>query len=548
MATVFRKTYTKVLPKGAELFTRKGQRFARWKDTKGKTRTTKITTGKDGSPRLLVEAGTYTAKYRDGSGVVREAATGCRIEQAARQVLADLVKRSEHVRSGILTPAEDAISDHQDVPLSQHVVSYIDHLRAKGGTASRIAQVQSRLKRVFKDCRFGRLADLASEALERWLAARQAEGMSAATRNGYREVAVGFGNWGRRTQWMIANPFANVPIANARADSRRHRRALTEVELVKLLEATQQRPLLEAMTVRRGKRKSKAVAQLRPETVARLELLGRERALIYKTLALTGLRKGELASISIGQLELNGSMPYARLRAADEKNRQGSKIQLRPDLVADIKAWMARKLAAIQADALRHGEPGPKYLPPDMPLLRVPTGLVRILDRDLKLAGIPKRDERGWTIDVHAIRHSFGTLMSKAGVAPRTAQAAMRHSSINLTMNVYTDPKLLDVVGALKKLPDLPLDGVSKPERQKATGTYDDRALAPMLAPNLVQASISGANADKRTDQRNHADGDRGTALSAGHVKRKKPLSSADNGRPSKRAMRFELTTFTLAT
>ena len=68
-------------------------------------------------------------------------------------------------------------------------------------------------------------------------------------------------------------------------------------------------------------------------------------------------------------------------------------------------------------------------------------GLVRILDRDLVAAGIArrvkvdgkwkidKRDERGRTVDVHALRHTFGTLLSKGGVAPRTAQAAMRHSN-----------------------------------------------------------------------------------------------------------------------
>ena len=41
----------------------------------------------------------------------------------------------------------------------------------------------------------------------------------------------------------------------------------------------------------------------------------------------------------------------------------------------------------------------------------------------------------GWTIDVHA----------------------MRHSSIDLTVNVYTDPQLLDVAGALERLPKLPI-------------------------------------------------------------------------------------------
>jgi integrase len=66
-------------------------------------------------------------------------------------------------------------------------------------------------------------------------------------------------------------------------------------------------------------------------------------------------------------------------------------------------------------------------------------------------------ESRGRTLDVHCLRHTFGTLMSKGDVAPRTAQAAMRHSKLDLAINVYTDPALLDVRGALDTLPALPL-------------------------------------------------------------------------------------------
>jgi hypothetical protein len=34
MATVYRKTFTKPLPDGAEIFTRKGERFAQLKDSR----------------------------------------------------------------------------------------------------------------------------------------------------------------------------------------------------------------------------------------------------------------------------------------------------------------------------------------------------------------------------------------------------------------------------------------------------------------------------------------------------------------------------------
>ena len=129
-------------------------------------------------------------------------------------------------------------------------------------------------------------------------------------------------------------------------------------------------------------------------------------------------------------------------------------------------------------------------------LFTVPTSLVKILDRDLLAAGIDKRDERGRTIDVHALRHSFGTLLSKGGVSPRTAQAAMRHSSLDLTMNVYTDPKLLDIQGALESLPSL--DGMppqSSTERivLQATGTHDHTAHAGATGKSFVAPDVAPA-------------------------------------------------------
>ncbi|MBU0716657.1 MAG: hypothetical protein KJ749_00275 [Planctomycetes bacterium] len=43
MGTVYRETYTKPLPSGAEVFTRKGERFARWTDRRGRKRAAKVT-------------------------------------------------------------------------------------------------------------------------------------------------------------------------------------------------------------------------------------------------------------------------------------------------------------------------------------------------------------------------------------------------------------------------------------------------------------------------------------------------------------------------
>ena len=91
------------------------------------------------------------------------------------------------------------------------------------------------------------------------------------------------------------------------------------------------------------------------------------------------------------------------------------------------------------------------------------------------------------------MRTTFGTLLSAAGVYPRTAQAAMRHSDIGLTMGVYTDPKLLDVAGAVESLPALPLAGDQGRERLAATGTEPAISTARQFAPKFAPTSVKPA-------------------------------------------------------
>ena len=372
--------------------------------------------------------------------------------------------------------------------------------------------------------------------------------MGAGTRNEYRAACVGFGNWCVATNRLVSNPFDGAPKADARADCRRKRRALTEAELRRLLEAARKRPLLNAMTVRRGPNKGKLVAKVDDCQRRKLDTLGLERALIYKAYLLTGLRKSELASLEVGQLELDGPLPVVYLDVGDEKNREGNAIALRSDLVVDLRRWLAAKLKATQAKARRRGEPVPARLPADTPVFYVPTGLLRILNRDLELAGIPKRDERGRTVDLHALRHTFGTHLSKGGVAPRTAQAAMRHSSIDLTMNVYTDPKLLDVHCALDALPQMPLDGTCN-ERASATGTAGASVrFAPEFAPNSDKVRQPGATGDKRAGFAGRHGDETSPVVSRDVDKGKHPSSTADNGCTEVERKRLELSTSALRT
>ena len=498
MGMIYRKQYTMPIPPGAEIKDHDGKRFARWRLRNGQLRSAEVVDGKDGKIRVRGQSRLYMARYRDGSGQVVDVATNCKDEVAARAVLVRLERRAELVRAGVLTAAENDAADHAGAPLSRHLDAYERHLRAKSGDPRRISMLRRRLERLARDCRFSRLNKMSAGPIERWLVDQTDAGMAAATRNTYREAAVCFGNWCRRTHRLTYNPFADVPRADQNADRRHQRRALTEAELMRLLKVARLRPLAEIgreITSKKTdpkrpprsratwKRKPLTIENLdaavkrargalkdNPDLIARLERTGRQRALIYKTLVLTGLRKGELASLTVGQLEFGGPVAYAILNAADEKNRQGSDIPLRADLVTELSSWLGEQLDELQEQARKSEQPIPARLPASTRLFHIPSGLTRILDRDLAVAGIPKRDERNRVVDVHALRVTFGTHLCAAGVPLRTAQAAMRHSKPELTANIYTDPKLLDVAGAIDALPTLALLPEATPTGAIAAG------------------------------------------------------------------------------
>src|SRR5437899_11638479 len=105
-----------------------------------------------------------------------------------------------------------------------------------------------------------------------------------------------------------------------------------------------------------------------------------------------------------------------------------------------------------------------------------PKEAYRMIALDLAEAGIERETEAG-TVDFHATRHSYITLLVKSGVHPKMAQSLARHSSINLTMNTCTHIGLYDQAAALEALPSfLPIDKQPN-EELAATGTESAHVL-----------------------------------------------------------------------
>jgi len=580
MAHVFRPVYSRPLPSNAELYERKGGRFARWTDRRGRKRTGRVIVGPDGTLRVAAWTETYVARFRDHTGRLRTVATGCRDRDAALAVLAELQRRTELVRAGVLSAAEATAAEHQGALLAEHVEGYLRHLAGKRGKGGKlrvaprhVANVRACLRRVIAECRFTRLSDITREAVDRWSADAASRGAAARTVNAHLAALVAFCNWAVSDGRLAANPLTRLPKRDDKADPRRPRRALTPDELTRLLAAARWRPLAEygravtrkAEATERSDPRSRATwnratltlaelpaavdrarARLRPDVAERLDQLGRERALLYKLLVLTGLRRGEAASLTVASVDLDARVPCIRLRAADAKSGQAAELPLRADLAADLRSWLSERLAAARAAARAKQLPLPARLPDDAKLFNVPANLAGIFNRDLRVAGIPKRDDRGRTADVHALRHTFASLLSRGGVAPRTAQAALRHSTIELTMQTYTDPRLLDVAGALDVLPDLPLDGRPDAERMRATGTDGAANRTDASADSLVLNLVLGADRERvhlaQTGQENKAGGL--SAVLGSDAAGTTCAGVAENS--TKRATGFEPATFSL--
>ena len=421
---VFKKQSTRPVPNGATITTTRGKETARWR---GRGRTAKWITAKvftlaDGRKVIRQESSTYFCRYRDHAGVVHVVSTRCKDESNAQAVLANLERRQERIRAGILSPEEDAAGRHQQIPLSDHFEDYSRTLRGTHGTTTR-----SYLERLATALHWSRLADLRRSDLEGWLADQVKAGRGARSRNAYLTACTSFGNWCVKNGRLTANPFDKMPHANLATDPRRPRRAMTQLELSRLLVAARATPGRPRMT--RLREDGQSVS--RPADVAS----GGDRAELYQWLSATGVRVGETKQLRVVDLDLEGGVPIVRLSGSVTKNGKAAELPLRSDLVDLLRARIAR-LDLKDSD----------------PLFQVPAGLIKRFYGDLARAGIPKYDNRGRQLDIHSLRVTFGTSLALAGVHPRVAQQLLRHSDVNLTMRVYTDPRIHDLASAVESI------------------------------------------------------------------------------------------------
>ncbi len=499
MANTYKKKNFKPLPSEAKIVYQKrgglNVKMAQWVDNRGRKQKAEV--HKDGE-RIVVTSKVWYMQYRDESGIVRRESTKCTNREVAEKVLAERLDQVEKIRNRVVSPEVVKVTNHAQVPLSDHVDDYLEFLGNKTVKGRKVSQnhvdnVSRHLERIQSDCGFRWLVDINRDTFSRWMSQRlEAEEMSPRTVNTYRSAWMAFSSWCIKENRVLVNPLEGLPTAEDQES--KPRRALTPEELKRLFYAARTRPLTEARIVRTGPRAGQPVAKVKRETEQRLIKVGVERELMYRTMAFTGLRKKEVASLTVKDLHLGHKHPYISLRPMHAKNVKPDEIPLKEDLAESLSQWVANKL-------------------PNTKVFNVPRGLIKIFDKDLAFAKIEKVED-GETACVHSLRHSFASMLAQAGVSPQMAMRLLRHSDINLTAKRYTHIELTDRAQAIAALPDV---SPKKSESVQKTGTDGGDIEVSKKVPN------SGAK--QRINDKSWQDGE----SDEGSTKLIKPHFPAEN-------------------
>lgn len=413
--------------------------ITRYIDKEGK----RVSKGTPGAKKVKERSSVWYGQLKEGGKYKRVPLFTDKTASSVR--LAEMVKGVERGEVGLINPLKGALGQVIDV----HVLDYMTHVRTEGANPKHLSERERLLRAVLAGCGIRTLAELTADKINVFLANLQKKATknnldpgpaSARTKDTYRGAVHAFAQWcvETRPQRLKENPVSAT--AKPKGEAVHNRRAETEDKLKRLLQVAAERPLLEALTVRKGPRKGERYADVRPEVRERLLLEGRERRLLYLTAILTGMRQGELSRLLVRHLRVDGNDPAVYVAPKhDAKNKTGIWLPLLPDHAAELAAWV-KDTGKQDTDAVFY----------------VPEKPNKIFRRDLKMAGIEYKDKAtGEYFDFHALRHCTDSYLNAAGVAPSVVMLFMRHRTMRLSMVTYNDPRMTDARRALTALPKL---------------------------------------------------------------------------------------------
>lgn len=422
------------IPARATRSTKRGVQYASWINRQNKKVTAEIHTDAEGDEYVYIECATWYARWKDSAGRRIQKNTECTDKSKAAAVLHKWRGRAESVKAGYIRAADEHVDKRKAHTVDGILAEYLVSLKQAGRTEKHVDYIKYVIGELKAQTKIHRIIDLTRRHIEIYLAYLRDEGKGARTRNMHKTLINGFCVYAVRHGYLESNPAANIESANQATDRLHIRRAMTDKEITKLLDAAERRPLDNFLNGNTGPVDTKKVKH---GTLEELKRIGREHRLLYETLLTTAARWSELRAVIVADCILDSDTPHIRLKATATKNRRADTVPLTVDLADSLKTWIKDTGRMRKAKLFDMGESG-----------------LRTFKADLEYAGIPLKTDEG-VLDIHALRHTAATRLARAGVPVSVAQRILRHSDPKLTMSLYAHLGVMDTTAAVEGLPPL---------------------------------------------------------------------------------------------
>jgi integrase len=409
--------------------------------------------GTPGARKRKERSPIYYGSYRDPStGQVVPPVPLYTDKEASKRELGELVKKAERREVGLSSPYEREVKR----PLAEHLADYEAKLQSGQRSAGHVRRTMAFINDVCEAAEFRKLTDFNAEAVNRYAAGLREKGRAARTIQARLVAVKGFTRWAAQQGKLPADPLASVQRPSVQADRRLRRRMLLPDEWA----------WLRTVTLADG------------ETRHGLPPL--ERVTLYATAIQTGLRSGELRTLTRGKLHLDASPPFIVCPAGSTKNRKDARQYIQADLAESLRRHVATKAPQAPVFAMPRDTEVATMLRADLAAarkawLKAAQNASERIEREQSdfLAEANHERER---LDFHGLRHTCGAWLAKSGAHPKAVQAVLRHSTITLTMDTYGHLFPGQEAETVARLPMML--GDAEPIALRATGTDDFAAAA----------------------------------------------------------------------
>ncbi|MHC4123027.1 MAG: tyrosine-type recombinase/integrase [Planctomycetota bacterium] len=337
---VYKKTFTKPLPDGAKVFSRKHIKYARFKDVQGTTQEERLS--KDGK-KILCDTQHYYIRFDDHNSIrrvlkayadkgaskylyerIKDLIKCKREDRAIDTKLQEYLEQDAQIRRQLVGFGLLKIEDKPEAEMLEGLIEkFAEHIRLKERSQGHINEVMRTLRAVFIDCNFRTWDNIDSDVIKMSLDERRdgGGGISKARYNNIVRLVQHFCRWHtkklRKTDKAVISPVEDLETLEDVQTDKRHQRRTLELE-------DYRRFLFAAMTGDDYK-----------------GLSGKERNFLYRFGAETAMRRIDFMRLRVKDIDFDNNL--IQIQAKRIKNKTESVICLKPETAIELKQHCRNK-------------------------------------------------------------------------------------------------------------------------------------------------------------------------------------------------------------